>query len=234
MVVPPGGTTGGETGSNGVATFTILDTLAETVTFTVEDTTDNMTVVTQDPVAVEFTAGTVDGNESAVAANPTAVAADARLGTITVTLNDHFGNNVAGITVSLSQGSAHSVITPPTAVTNSQGVATFSVTDTTDELVAYTATDVTDSLLITQTAQVTFGTPPPVPPVSGASVIVSNYSIVPADGKTAATLTVLLYDANGLPVAARRVSVSASGGSSIVTAVSSTTNASGGAPFQRH
>ena len=67
---------------------------------------------------------------------------------ITVTLNDHFGNTVAGKTVSLDQGSGKSVISPATQMTNSAGVATFTVTDTTNEFVTYTATDVTDSLVI--------------------------------------------------------------------------------------
>ncbi len=231
--VPSGGTVRGVTDANGVAGFAALNTVAEAVTFTVMDVTDSFSVVTPQPVTVTFTAGTVDGNQSGLVANPGAVVADGNAASvITVTLNDHFGNPVVGRTVSLNQGSGTSVISPATVTTGSTGTAVFSATDTTSEYVAYTATDITDALVVSQSVQVTFGSPPPVPPSPLASVIVSNYSSVPADGATAATITVLLYDTNGLPVAGRNVSVSASGGSSVVAPIAPTSDATGASTFK--
>src|ERR1700676_3534184 len=118
-LVPSGGTQGGETDSNGVASFQALNTLAETVSFTVTDKTDNITLVTPHPLSVTFTAGPADGSQSSVVANPTATAADGSASSIvSVTLNDHFGNPVVGKTISLDQGGGHSLVNPPTAVTD--------------------------------------------------------------------------------------------------------------------
>jgi hypothetical protein len=58
--------------------------------------------------------------------------------------------------VTLAQGTGHSTISAASGPSNSSGVVTFTVTDTTAEVVAYTATDATDSATITQTATVTF------------------------------------------------------------------------------
>jgi hypothetical protein len=232
-LIPDGGTVRGVTDSNGLASFTAVDTLAETVTLTVTDTTDNMRLETQAPLKVTFTPGPVDASQSSVSVSPAAVPADGSThATVTVTLDDHFGNPVSGKSVSLNQGTGHSVITPSTAVSATNGVATFAVTDTANENVTYTATDTTDGLVLPETVQVAFGSPPPVPPDPFASAIVSNYSSVPADGTTAATITVLLYNSVGLPVSGRTVVVTALGGSSTVTPVSPVTGSSGSATFK--
>ena len=231
-VVTGGTGVAGTTGADGLAEFQVRDTVAESVTFNAVDTTDTMTVQPPSPLTVTFTAGSVDGNQSALAASPTAVAADgSAASTVSATINDHFGNPVAGKSVTLSQGAGRSVITPASAVTDVHGVATFSVTDTTAEFVTYAALDVADNLTISQTAKVTFGTPPPILPVSDDCAIVSNSSSVPADGKTPVTITVLLFDANGVPVSGRSVSLSASRGSSAIAPVSPNTDAGGAATF---
>ena len=177
--------------------------------FTVVDTTDNnLTLAPSQPHTVNFVPGAVDGTQSGVTASPSAVDADGHTSTtITVTLNDHFGNPVSGKTVSLTQGSGqHASIVQVSPVTGADGTATFTATDTTPEYVEFSAVDVDDgNLLVSTRLQVTFGTPPPILPVSGDSAIVSDASSVPADGKTAATITVLLYDANGLPISGRNV-----------------------------
>jgi hypothetical protein len=229
---PAGSNTPGATGTDGVAEFQVRDTVAESVTFTVTDTTAKVTLSTPSPITLTFTAGTVDGVQSTVVASPKAVAADGKTAsTVTVTLQDHFGNAVVGKSVTLNQGSGHSVITPNTATTNSSGAATFAATDTTNEYVTYTAIDTDDALAISQTPTVTFGTPPPPVPVSDGSVIVSNYSSVPADGTTSATISVLLYDINGIPVSGRTVLLKASGGSSKITPATQTSDQNGAATF---
>jgi hypothetical protein len=233
---PPSGSSTPDTSitsSVGVAEFQVRDTAAESVTFTVEDTTAGVTISPPTPVTLTFTAGSVDGSVSTVAASPAAVAADGKTAsTVTVTLEDHFNNPVAGKTVTLDQGSGHSVISPATATTNPAGIATFSVADTTNEDVTYIAVDDSDQdLALFQTAQVAFGTPPPDVPVPNDSAIVSNYSAVPADGKTAATLSVLLYDANGLPVSGRTVALAASGGSSVISPPTQMSSQDGVATF---
>ena len=233
---PSGNAAPGETNSNGQALFEIRDTVAESVTLTVVDTTPtpNVTIQPDSPISITFTPGGVDGVQSEVAAGPASVAANGSASsTVTVTLKDHFDNPVSGQMVSLQQGNGHSTIAPSSATSNAQGVADFTVTDTTNEVVDYDAEVTSDQdLVVTQRAAVTFGNPPPVPASGAASTIVANYGSVPADGATAATVTVLLYDAAGDPVSGRMVTLHASGGSSTVTAVSATTTATGTATFK--
>ena len=68
-------------------------------------------------------------------------------------------------------------------------MATFSVKDTTSEVVTYTATDTSQSnLVITETAQVTFHGP-----VSAAtSTMVASPTSVPDNGTSTSTITVTL------------------------------------------
>ena len=229
---PSGSSVDGATDSNGIAEFQLLDTVAESVQIVVTDTTANPNVVLTASPTVTFTAGSADGVKSTVAASPTAVPANgSTTATVTSTVLDHFGNPVAGITVSLQQGTGHATVSPPTAVTNASGVATFTATDSTNEIVVFEALDVTDNLLVSQTATVTFGTPPPAVPNPNDSVIVANVGSVPGDGKTAATISVLLFDENGIPVTGRNVSLKASQGSSAVTPGSAPSDQNGTATF---
>jgi hypothetical protein len=233
-MAPPNGTPG-ETDSTGLATFQVRGTLEESnVAFTVTDTTDsNLTIAPAVPHTVTFIAGPVDGTQSGMTAAPAAVNADGvAASTVTVTLNDHFGNPVQGKTVALNQGTGHAVIQSASAVTDATGAASFKLTDTTPEFVDLTGLDQTDgNLLVSQSVEVTFGTPPPILPDPNDSAVVVDSSSVPADGRTAATVTVLLFDANGLPVSGRAVALKPSGGSSQVTSVAGSTDSAGEATF---
>jgi len=97
---------------------------------------------------------TVNGSSAWVATNGSSSS------TITVTLEDAEDNPISGKTIALSAGSGSSVITTATDPTNSSGVATFTVTDTTPESVTYSATDTSDSVAISDTAAVTFTSGP--------------------------------------------------------------------------
>ena len=208
------------TNSNGVVQFGVRDTTAESLTLTV---TANGVTLSSKPT-VQFVPGEPNANKSTVAAAPAQVAADgSTASTITVTLTDYFGNPEAGRAINLTPVSGSSVITPvqvtsgvQPGVTNAQGKAAFSVTDATTEVVAYTATETADALKLSQLVSVTFGTPPPVLPVKADSTVVTDQPSVSADGKTAATVTVELRDANGLPVTGKTVSLVPSAGSSVV------------------
>ncbi len=95
-----------------------------------------------------------------VASSPSVLGNGVASDTITATLVNAASQALPGRTVTLSQGSGHSTISSPTAVTNAQGVATFSVKDATAESVTYAATDSTDAAPLTATAPVVFlGTP---------------------------------------------------------------------------
>jgi Bacterial Ig-like domain (group 1)/Invasin, domain 3 len=232
--VPGAGLANGVTDSTGSATFQVRDSLAEDVNFTVTDTSDsNLVIAPSATQTVHFVAGPVDGTQSGMTAAPAAVNADGSTSTVTVTLNDHFGNPVPGKTVGIVQGSSsHATVQAVSAITDATGNATFKVSDTTPEYVDLTGVDQSDeNLVVSQSVQLTFGTPPPILPDPNDSTIVVSSSAVPADGKTATTVTVLLFDSDGFPVSGRTVAVTPSGGSSQVAPVSASSDASGEATF---
>ncbi len=106
----------------------------------------------------------IDAARSSVVASPTSVEADGTTtATITVTLVDGTGVGVADLAVTLGAGSGSSIITGPNSsnanLTDNTGQVTFTVKDSTAEIVTYTATDTTDGIAVTQTAAVTFTAP---------------------------------------------------------------------------
>ena len=228
-----GGSDPGVTNASGVANFEADDTVAEMVTFTATDTTDN--VVITKTVSVTFTAGPVDptGIGTKVTIDPANPPADGTTAaTVTVKLTDYFLNPVSGKTVALQALNGNSKIAALNAVTDANGNATFSVTDSTAEVVTYQATDVTDgNAVLASEGVVTFGNPPAPPASAAYCSVVANPTSLPADGTHTATISVLLYDGNGDPVTGKTVTLSAAGGKSTVATTNGTTNNSGMASF---
>ena len=228
-----GSTPAGITTATGVAQFVADDSRAEMVTFTTTDTTDN--VVLSQTLSITFVAGTGDpaalGSTVAVSpANPPADGTTASI--VTVTLTDYFSNPVAGQTISLAALNGTSKVSPASGVTNQAGQVTFAATDSTAEIVTYQATDVSDNnTVFPAEGVVTFGNPPAPPPVASFCSVVANPTSVPADGTHTSTISVLLYDGGGDPVAGKTVALDAAAGSSKVTATSATTNNAGMATF---
>ena len=66
----------GTTNASGQATFTVKDTVAQSVTYTATDTSDSVTVT--QTASVAFTAGTPTAAQSTVSASPSSVAAAGR------------------------------------------------------------------------------------------------------------------------------------------------------------
>jgi Bacterial Ig-like domain (group 1) len=98
--------------------------------------------------------------------------------------------------------------------------------------VTFQATDTTDgNVVLDSEAVVTFGNPPAPPPDAAFCSVAANPTSVPADGAHTATVSVLLYDANGDPVTGKAVALAGTGGNSKVTATNATTNNSGIATF---
>lgn len=148
--------------------------------------------------------------------------------TVTVTLNDSNSAPVQGKTVSLSDGAGHATVVPASTgsnVTDANGQATFTVTDSTAETVTLTATDSTDSVTVTQTAQAAFAAPTVNQSKSG---VTASPAQVPNDGSTASTLTVKLLDVSvhgsPAPLAGRTISIAPGSGSSVVAPASSGSN----------
>ncbi len=228
-VISGGGTA--TTNAQGVATFTATDTHSEVVTYTATDTSQSNLVIDQ-TAQVTFGAGTgpVSQSNSTVTPSPTSVADNGTsASTVTVTLQDGSGNPIPGQTVTLAQSSGgNSVITTVSGVTNAQGQATFSVTDTSSQVVTYTATDVTAGVTLTNTGSVTFHGPVSA---SSSSVVAAPTS-VPDDGTSTSSITVTLTDSSGTPVSGQVVTLGQGAGSSAISGGgTATTNAQGVATF---
>jgi len=215
------------TDANGVASFTVNSTKSETVNYTATDADTNTTI--QQTASVNFIAGATDAVASTLTATPASVVADGTTSTtLTVTLKDSHSNPIAGHAVSLSQGGGSSMITPSTATTDANGVATFTVNSTKAETIIYTATDVDTNTTVQQTASVNF--------IAGAtdavaSTLTATPASVVADGTTTTTLTVTLKDSRSNPIAGHAVSLSQGSGSSVIAPSTATTDANGVATF---
>ena len=234
VTLAPGGgsstvsTLNGVTDAAGEATFSVTDSTVETVAYTATDTTAS--VVVSQSASVTFTPGAATGGASLLVASPTTVTADGTsTSTVTLTLRDAQLHPVPGKTVSLGGAPAGSTISPASATTNGSGVATFTVKSTTAGAVTYTATDTDDSVTVAQTATVTFTAGRADRSRLDVSALRLHRS--PPTARRTSTVTVTLRDANGNVAPGKTVSLAKSGGSSTITTVSGTTNASGVATF---
>ena len=220
------------TNQSGAISFNAYDTTAESVTFAATDTTDSVTVT--QTVQATYTSGLPQLSSSTVQASPTTVPADgSTASTITVTLQDHNDNPIPGAAISLTELNGSAVITPSSGMmTTSSGQAIFKVTDSTSETVRFRATDTTDGLpLVGEEVQVTFGTPPPTGPSIADSDIVASRTMVPGDGHSSATIEVVLNDGNGLPLAAKTVTLVPMSVHAVVSPTTASTDSNGVASF---
>ncbi len=182
-------------------------------------------------------AGPVDAGTSTVAASPTSVPADgSSTSTITVTLRDASNNPVTGedVTLANTSGPGTPTISPSaTQTTDGSGVASFTVSSSTEGTEVFAATSSTDSITVTQTASVGFTAPVVAGPVDAdTSTVEASPTSVAADGSAVSTVTVTLKDAGGLVVAGEEVSLADLNGIATIDPVGTvTTNGSGEATF---
>ena len=214
------------TGSNGQATFTVTDTVAQAVTATAIDSTDTPNVTLTATPTITFQAPVVSSTHSTVMASPTTVSAGNST-TITVTLRDQGTASpqpIANDTVTLAQGGGHATVTSAATpnLSSAQGVATFTATDATAETVTFTATDTTSNTVLSNTAAVTFGTLV----VSGSQSTVT--APTPASVGSGGTATVTLLTSTNSPVPGKTVSLQASSGTAVIGAPSPATTDSNG------
>ena len=141
------------TDATGRAAFSATDATAETVTFTVRDTTAGVTLAAQPQV----TFVTPRATGALISASPSRVANDGNASaTITVYLRNAQDEPAAGKQVALAHGGS-AAVTAVQGVTGSDGEATFTVTDFAQEAVQFTATDITDgNLRVPGSATVSF------------------------------------------------------------------------------
>ncbi|HEX6833276.1 MAG TPA: protease pro-enzyme activation domain-containing protein, partial [Rudaea sp.] len=143
------------TDANGVARFKITDQTAEPLVLTATDTTDGI-VLTE---TAKFDFIVAPAASASITAFTDNVAADGvSTNLITVTLKDALARPTPGKQITLAQ-TGHSVITgPDPAVTDANGQIQFTVTDTVQETLTFTAIDTTDAdLPVPGSVTVTFG-----------------------------------------------------------------------------
>jgi adhesin/invasin len=170
--------------------------------------------------------------------SPTTVVANGSdPGTLTVTLFTNKGAAVPNKTVTVTPSGGSSVVIPESSgsdITNSSGVATFSVTDNAVENLTYTAVDQTDSpkVTVTQTAAVDFV----APTVSAANSQVAAADSNPQSGSPpSTTITVTLKDqastSESRPVAGKLVTLTGTGSATIAPNTPQTSSTQGQAVF---
>lgn len=228
----------GVSNAGGVVTFQVRSTVtrpAPGVEFRATDTSDNI-VITQTAFVIFTPDTTSAANSTVAAAAGTAIADGVAFDTITVTLRDGLNNLVPGHNVALAAlgGPAGVTITPPTGVSNANGVVSFQVRSTVTHAapgVEFRATDTTDNVIITQTAHVIF--------TQGRtsatlSTVVATNGTATADGVDFDTITVTLLDANSNPVDNHTVTLAVSAGGSAgvnINPASGQSNAAGVVTF---
>jgi hypothetical protein len=171
----------GVTNAHGVATFTASDATAENVTFTATDSTPSSPIVVTGTVVVTFGVAVSppppppapsQANSLVVLSRPTDPADGQTKALVIVTINDQYGNPVPGKTVTLQASPSGTVVLNPVSVdgstpgvTDSSGIAEFAATDTTIEIVTFSATDATDAIALVDHPAERFVTPQ-VPPAA--------------------------------------------------------------------
>jgi copper(I)-binding protein len=217
------------TNSSGVATFTVTDTTAETVTYTATDTTDSVTLT--QTAQVQFVPGPIDPAYSTLTAIPSRVPADgATLSTLTLTLRDAQGRLLNG------------KIPATLVITSSSGNVKFPTWSNpsipSDGTLTFTAKDA-----VPETTNVTVGSPNQYYPIASCnlifytpvdaaqSTVTASPASVTADGTSVSTITVTLKDANGNPLSGQSVTLASGSGHSMITVVQGTTNVNGQATF---
>jgi hypothetical protein len=237
LLIPPTGVTNG----SGQVTFQVSDSAVETVTLTALDVSDSVTVL--QTATVTFTA--TEANQSTVTINPITTPASGPGATLTVVVRNASGQVVPNETVHAIVDSGSPAIAPLFGgITNVNGLAQFSITDTHIEKVTLSACDFTLSPtcsagspgLLNKTASVTF-----TAGEANQSTISSAASTVPAFPvgcpTTAAgwtcpttTVTVTLRNAAG-PISGDSVSLSSPSSTVSITPAIATSNSLGQAVF---
>ena len=175
--------TGGDAGVHSFSAIVLKTAGTRTVT-----ATDTVTAsITGASSGTAVTGLGVDAAVSTVTASPLTVVADgSQTVTVTVTLEDQYGNPVAGKAVTVSSTGSASLSSGGTGTSDASGIASFTATDTTPEHVVFSATG--DGVTLTQQAATDF--------TNGALdhiVISPSSSSISADGP-GQTYTVTGYD----------------------------------------
>jgi len=229
---PGSGTLSGTTpvsAVNGVATFSNLSINKTGTGYTLAASSSGLTGATSSTfniapgTATQLVFGTQPSNTAAGSSITPAV---------TVQVEDANNNVVttstASIAVAIGTNPGGGTLSGTTPVSAVNGVATFSNLSINKTGTGYTlaASSTGVAGATSNTFNITAG-----PVSAGTSTVTANPTSVTADGTTTSTITVTLLDANSNPVSGKTVTLTAGSGSSTITTVNGTSNASGQATF---
>jgi len=177
----------------------------------------------QASTTVTVLAGPPSAATSSLVASETTVIADGTSQiTLTVTVEDAFGNPVAGTAVTLSASGSSNTFGAISGITDVFGVFSTTLASTLGQTETVTATEGG----IQESTTVTFVATGGVPSAATSSLVASP-ATVNADGASQTTLTVTVEDEFGNPVAGTAVTLSASGSGNFFGAISGTTDVHG-------
>ncbi len=166
---------GGTTNASGVATGTLASTTAESKTVSA---TINSVAITQTATVV-VTPGAVSAAQSTVSAtSPITASGSTSQSTITVTARDGLGNPIPGATVVLAASGTGNTLTQPGGTTNTNGVATGTLSSTIAGSKIVTAT--INSVGVTQTDTVV---------VNAGTATQLAFTVEPTSATAGATIT---------------------------------------------
>ena len=198
----------GPTGPDGLASWTLRSTFAESKTVSASIGSGPVT----DTEPVTFVAGPADMAVSTISASPDTVeAGGASISTVTVTVLDADGNPVPGAVVTLFATPGPNTITQP-AVTGPSGVATGTIAST--EAGTKTVSATINGQDLSSTYDVVFI--PGDVDLSLSSLSVDRTTVT-ADGADSVTVTVTVRDSSGNPVPGAGVVLTATGSENDIT-----------------
>src|SRR5712691_7422356 len=222
-----GGITGGSqtTNASGIATVGswTLGTAAGANTLTATAPGLNGSPVTFTATAA---AGAPSAERSHVAANPTTITASSgsSAATVTVTVNDQFGNPVSGATVTLAVApTTGNTLTQPAGPTPASGQITGTLSSTRAETKTVTAT-VNGETIVTETATVTVN----AGPAATIALSAGNNQTITAGTAVPVAPSVIVTDASGNPVSGVAVAFAVATGGGTVNPTAPVTTTAGG------
>jgi len=219
----------GASSTDGVVTFTVKDTKAETATYTATDTTDTITVNTT--ATVTFTAGAAAKVqvETAASGSGTVVPSQNVTAGTSITVfaiaRDAHGNFVSNTATNWSLTNVTGGVVAgdlvPSGDSKSASFAGHKVGTATIHPVTSGLTSVDSGTITVVTGAVNAAT----------SIVTASPTPVVADGTTTSTITVTLKDGQSNPVSGKTVALAQGTGSSTISPASGASNASGVVTF---
>jgi hypothetical protein len=215
----------GMTAADGTFVATLSSPVAQTETVIATIGTNNPIQLTS--AALTFTPGVAAAALSTATSSLSSVVAGTST-TITVTVEDAFGNGVPSAGVSLTASGSTNTFTPASGTTDSNGVFTASLSSTVAQTETVTASVDAATPFSVTTAPIVFG---PAAVSATNSTVVLTGSPLPIDGTTQATVTVTAVDIYGNAEAGATVALSAPPAVTVHPEASQTANANGVAVF---